>query len=70
MKMLVAKCFPKRNKDVKLLLSAVLPGTLMLIISASSPAQVTYKASTPIPVGLDAYHSWERWPKQRIGMRT
>ena len=24
----------------------------------------------PIPIGLDAYRSWDRWPEQRIGMRT
>ena len=24
----------------------------------------------PIPVGIDAYRSWDRWPAQRIGMRT
>lgn len=24
----------------------------------------------PIPVGIDAYRSWDRWPEQRIGMRT
>src|SRR5271167_149283 len=24
----------------------------------------------PIPVGLDAYRAWERWPDQRIGMRA
>jgi len=25
---------------------------------------------TPIPIGLDAYRSWDHWPDQRIGMRT
>jgi hypothetical protein len=24
----------------------------------------------PIPIGLDAYRSWDRWADQRIGMRT
>src|ERR1700712_4332106 len=24
----------------------------------------------PIPVGLDAYRSWDHWADQRIGMRT
>src|SRR5215467_8901634 len=24
----------------------------------------------PIPVGLDAYRLWERWPYQRIGARA
>ncbi len=25
---------------------------------------------TPIPIGLDAYRSWDHWADQRIGMRT
>lgn len=28
------------------------------------------KVVEPIPVGLDAYRSWEQWPEQRVGMRT
>jgi hypothetical protein len=28
------------------------------------------EASRPIPVGLDAYRMWDRWPDQRIGMRA
>src|SRR5271169_381783 len=27
-------------------------------------------AQPPIPVGLDAYRLWERWPYQRIGVRA
>ncbi len=27
-------------------------------------------AETPIPVGLDAYRMWDRWPAQRIGVRA
>lgn len=32
-------------------------------------AQVAQKPR-PIPVGLDAYRSWDRWAEQRIGMRA
>jgi hypothetical protein len=28
------------------------------------------KTLQPIPVGLDAYRAWDRWPEQRVGMRT
>jgi len=36
-------------------------------VSATSP----HAAEPPvIPVGLDAYRQWERWPYQRIGART
>lgn len=28
------------------------------------------QASKPIPIGLDAYRSWDQWPNQRIGMRA
>lgn len=28
------------------------------------------QAEKPIPVGLDAYRQWYRWPEQRIGMRA
>lgn len=39
---------------------------LSLILSAAAAA-----ADPPvIPVGLDAYRMWERWPYQRIGART
>ena len=28
------------------------------------------KTPQPIPIGLDAYRAWDRWPEQRVGMRT
>ncbi|SNT40512.1 Protein of unknown function [Granulicella rosea] len=28
------------------------------------------QAQSPLPVGLDAYRQWDRWPEQRIGMRA
>ena len=28
------------------------------------------QSTQPIPVGLDAYRQWDRWPEQRIGMRA
>ena len=36
---------------------------LMSVSRAAEPPK-------PIPVGLDAYRMWERWPDQRIGMRA
>ena len=39
----------------------------LLLCACASP-----KAASPptIPVGLDAYRQWERWPYQRIGCRA
>ncbi len=39
-----------------------LPRLLLLALSAAASAQV--------PVGLDAYRMWDRWPYQRIGVRA
>lgn len=41
---------------------------LILLVLLSLPA----RAEEPpvIPVGLEAYRHWERWPFQRIGART
>ena len=45
-------------------LRAILAGLLLLGITA-------FAAEPPvIPVGLDAYRMWDRWPYQRIGART
>src|SRR5580693_3226310 len=42
---------------------------LVLLASArASTAQL--QTANPIPVGLDAYRSWDQWPRQRIGMRA
>src|SRR5438445_9978295 len=38
--------------------------TALLLLAAVAAAQ------PPIPVGLDAYRQWDRWPYQRIGVRA
>src|SRR6185369_3218224 len=43
-------------------LAAVVLGVARLAAAAPEPAV--------IPVGLDAYRLWERWPEQRIGVRA
>ncbi len=40
----------------------VLLGSLLLLAAPPEPA--------PLPIGLDAYRHWERWPQQRIGVRA
>src|SRR6516165_1315689 len=41
------------------------------ILLAGILSSVTQAAEPPvIPVGLDAYRQWERWPYQRIGARA
>src|SRR5215831_3827187 len=37
------------------------PTTMQMAPAADAPA---------IPIGLDAYRQWERWPYQRIGERA
>jgi hypothetical protein len=45
---------------------ASLAWALMLLLSAGAAAE----EPPPVPVGLDAYRLWERWPYQRIGARA
>ncbi len=42
---------------------------LCVIIHSAMAASAAEKPR-PIPIGLDAYRAWDRWPEQRIGMRT
>jgi hypothetical protein len=42
------------------------PFFLMLGIACTAQPQT----AAPIPIGLDAYRSWDQWPRQRIGMRA
>src|ERR1700751_5255483 len=42
-------------------------GLLFLIVGFSRAGGA---APPTIPVGLDAYRQWERWPYQRIGVRA
>jgi hypothetical protein len=41
-------------------------GSLLLLLSASVAAE----EPPVIPIGLDAYRQWDRWPYQRIGVRA
>ena len=45
---------------------------LLLVLAAHSLTAVAGPAAAPpvIPVGLDAYQQWDRWPAQRIGARA
>ncbi|MGD0731227.1 MAG: DUF2961 domain-containing protein [Terracidiphilus sp.] len=47
--------------------STVLCFCMALALAGGATAQ---SHTRPIPVGLDAYRQWERWPEQRIGMRA
>src|SRR3989440_2556726 len=46
--------------------AALLAAGLLLALAAGPAAE----EPPVIPVGLDAYRQWERWPYQRIGVRT
>jgi Protein of unknown function (DUF2961) len=37
---------------------------------SSAALAADHDVASPIPVGLDAYRSWDLWPMQRIGMRA
>src|ERR1700710_1213119 len=41
-----------------------------IVLAVGSLRAVENRHPPPIPIGLDAYRSWDRWPEQRIGMRT
>src|SRR5438445_4032327 len=44
---------------------------LVILISSMASFSLASAAEPPlIPVGLDAYRHWERWPYQRIGARA
>ena len=44
--------------------------SLICIVVTAFSVYPLHAAEPPIPAGLDAYRQWERWPYQRIGMRT
>src|SRR5439155_973538 len=46
--------------------AALLSWVLLLPLSSSASAE----EPPVIPIGLDAYRQWERWPYQRIGARA
>lgn len=41
-------------------------GTIFLFLASFASAQ----QAPPLPIGLDAYRQWDRWPLLRTGMRT
>ena len=41
-------------------------GVTMVLVGAAQSTE----GPRPIPVGIDAYRYWDRWPDQRIGMRA
>src|SRR5688500_14938138 len=43
---------------------------VVLILTASAPAAQVADEPPEVPVGLDAYRMWEKWPQQRIGVRA
>lgn len=47
-----------------------LPTLAILFSIAASGIALAQEQTSPIPVGLDAYRQWDRWPEQRIGMRA
>ena len=51
-----------RGKLRKCIVGAAMTSLLYLCSSAEQPK--------PIPVGIDTYRMWDRWPDQRIGMRA
>jgi Protein of unknown function (DUF2961) len=41
-----------------------------ILLAATTPLATVHGVEPPpIPVGLDAYRQWERWPQQRVGAR-
>jgi hypothetical protein len=53
------------------LIRVTLFGLLLSFLAPYTAVAGTDNASEkPIPIGLDAYRQWERWPEQRIGMRA
>ncbi len=49
--------------------SLVRLSSLCVVVLIVGPARAADNPR-PIPIGLDAYRSWDRWADQRIGMRT
>jgi hypothetical protein len=43
---------------------------LSIVLIAAAFARAAQTEPPEIPIGLDAYRQWEKWPLQRIGQRT
>jgi hypothetical protein len=53
------------------MVSKPIPGAFVVVVAAILAGLQLFGAEPPvIPVGLDAYRQWERWPYQRIGARA
>src|SRR5918994_3364252 len=46
---------------------AIAGALLVCVLASAGPPRA---ADPAVPVGLDAYSQWERWPQQRIGVRA
>ena len=59
------------TKFIKSTIHRILLGATVLVTHAVlMAAEITAPPPPTIPVGLDAYRQWERWPAQRIGERA
>ena len=45
-------------------------GFLYFVLSVFVARVASASEPPPLPLGLDAYRQWERWPYQRIGLRA
>jgi hypothetical protein len=53
-----------------LMIRVELLGMLFALPLLGATAGNKSQTPKPLPIGLDAYREWDRWPEQRIGMRT
>lgn len=58
------------NRIIPSILSVASIGAVLMTCASTCAGQDHRPMNNSIPIGLDAYRSWDRWPEQRIGMRT
>jgi hypothetical protein len=68
--MRLLEILPGRKRIMSSILSVSSLCALLVAVGPACTAQAPRPDTNSIPIGLDAYRSWERWPEQRIGMRT
>src|SRR5450432_1565083 len=44
--------------------------SVLLLVAATLAATLAAAQPPVVPIGLDAYRLWDRWPYQRIGVRA